>query len=133
MSSKVDCKVVLLGKSNSGKTCLTERYLQGKFKDGTAITVGVVFTAKKVEVGKRSVTLGVWDTAGSERYEAMSRIYYRDAKAALICYDLTDSASFQKIQFWVDELRQNEENCLLYIVGTKYDLVESGQAKRQVD
>lgn len=49
------------------------------------------------------------DTAGSERYEAMSRIYYRGAKAAVVCYDLTDSESFARVRFWVNELKSNEE------------------------
>lgn len=53
----------------------------------------------------------VQDTAGSERYEAMSRIYYRGAKAAIVCYDVTDSSSFERAKFWVAELRQHEEVC----------------------
>lgn len=48
------------------------------------------------------------DTAGSERYEAMSRIYYRGAKAAIVCYDITDKSSFDRVRFWVEELRKNE-------------------------
>ena len=49
------------------------------------------------------------DTAGSERYESMSRIYYRGAKAAIVCYDLTEKASFERARFWVAELKKNEE------------------------
>lgn len=49
------------------------------------------------------------DTAGSERYEAMSRIYYRGAKAAIVCYDLSDGSSFDRAKFWINELQQNEE------------------------
>ena len=48
------------------------------------------------------------DTAGSERYEAMSRIYYRGAKAAIVCYDITDKSSYDRVRFWVEELRKNE-------------------------
>ena len=49
------------------------------------------------------------DTAGGEEYESMSRIYYRGAKAAIVCYDLTDHTSFEKAHFWVNELKTNEE------------------------
>lgn len=59
------------------------------------------------------------DTAGAERYESMSRIYYRGAKAALICYDMTDEESFSKVKFWLSELTENEPECALYVVGTK--------------
>ena len=66
--------------------------------------------------------LGLWDTAGSERYEAMSRIYYRGAKAAIVCYDVMNEKSWEKVQFWVDELKRFEESCRIYIVGNKTDL-----------
>ncbi|GFX84862.1 ras-related protein Rab-24 [Trichonephila clavipes] len=60
-----------------------------------------------------------YDTAGSERYESIGRIYYRKSHAAVICYDLTDSDSFERAKFWVSELRKFEEKCLLYLCGTK--------------
>jgi len=124
----VDVKVVLLGKQSVGKTCLVERYLHGKFKDSdkTVATVGAAFGAKKLSANGKEITLGIWDTAGQERYESMSRIYYRSAKAALVCYDITDAQSFEKTKFWVNELLQNEEGCAIYIVGTKLDLVQEG-------
>lgn len=69
---------------------------------------------------------GIWDTAGSERYEAMSRIYYRAAKAAILCFDLSSSESFEKIKDWVAELKEHEPACALYIVGCKLDAVVDG-------
>jgi len=126
MGSKVDVKVVLLGKHSVGKTCLVERYLHGKFKDTTVATVGAAFGAKKLVVSGKEVTLGIWDTAGQERYESMSRIYYRSAKATIVCFDLTDPKSFDKVKFWVDELLANEEGCDIYVVGTKLDLIQEG-------
>jgi len=127
--SKVDVKVVLLGKHSVGKTCLVERYLHGKFKDQTVATVGAAFGAKKVIAKGKEVTLGIWDTAGQERYESMSRIYYRSARAAIVCYDLTEPRSFEKARFWVDELMQNEEGCAIFLVGTKLDLIEEGLSR----
>lgn len=49
------------------------------------------------------------DTAGSERYESMSRMYYRNAQAAIICFDLSDTMSFEKAKDWVSEVREQEE------------------------
>jgi len=126
MGSKVDVKVVLLGKHSVGKTCLVERYLHGKFKDSTVATVGAAFGAKKLTANGKEVTLGIWDTAGQERYESMSRIYYRSAKATIVCFDLTDAKSFDKVKFWVEELLANEEGCDIYVVGTKLDLIQEG-------
>ncbi|XP_033633169.1 ras-related protein Rab-24-like [Asterias rubens] len=133
--SRVDLKVVLLGKEFGGKTSLVERYLHDRFHGDVPYqnTIGAAFGAKKIEVDSRTVTMGVWDTAGSERYEAMSRIYYRGAKAAIVCYDLTEAPSFDRAKFWVEELKKNEENCKIYLSGNKFDLVDDDKKRRQVD
>jgi len=125
LMAQVDLKVVLLGKHSVGKTCLVERFLHGKFKDNTVATVGAAFGAKKLDINGKEITLGIWDTAGQERYESMSRIYYRSAKAAIVCFDLSDPSSFDKVRFWIDELLQNEESCDIYIAGTKLDAIGS--------
>uniref|UniRef100_A0ABM0M0Z0 Ras-related protein Rab-24-like n=1 Tax=Saccoglossus kowalevskii TaxID=10224 RepID=A0ABM0M0Z0_SACKO len=133
--SRVDLKVVLLGKEYGGKTSLVERYLHDRFHGDVPYqnTIGAAFGAKKVEIGGKMITMGIWDTAGSERYEAMSRIYYRGAKAACILADLTDYTSFERTRFWVNELKTNEEHCKIYLSGTKYDLVENDKKNRKVD
>ncbi|XP_076460785.1 ras-related protein Rab-24-like [Babylonia areolata] len=134
-SSRVDAKIVLLGKSYAGKTCLVERYLQNRFL-GEAVpyqnTIGAAYGAKNITVDGRSMVLGIWDTAGSERYEAMSRIYYRGARAAILCFDLTDKSSFDRVRFWIGELRQHQEDCKLYLCATKYDLIEDQPERRAV-
>jgi Ras-related protein Rab-24 len=63
----------------------------------------------------------------------MSRIYYRGAKAAIVCFDLTDLSSFERAKFWVNELKQTEEGCVVYLCGTKVDLVEDSKKARKVD
>ncbi|KAI1903575.1 hypothetical protein AGOR_G00028590 [Albula goreensis] len=131
---RVDAKVVMLGKESVGKTSLVERFVHHRFLVGPyQNTIGAAFVARQVQVGDKVVTLGIWDTAGSERYEAMSRIYYRGAKAAIVCYDLTDSSSFLRVKFWVKELQNCEEHCKIYLCGTKNDLVENDRSMRQVD
>lgn len=133
--SKVDAKIVLLGKSYAGKTCLVERYLKDRFLGDSVPyqnTIGAAYGAKTVGIDGHTMVLGIWDTAGSERYEAMSRIYYRGAKAAVLCYDLTDKSSFDKLRFWIGELRQHEEACRIYICGTKSDLIQDNPENRAV-
>lgn len=128
-------KAVLLGKEYGGKTSLVYRYLHERFSDSVPYqaTIGAAFGAKRVEVAGKPVVMGIWDTAGSERYEAMSRIYYRGARAAIVCYDLTDKSSFDKTKFWVDELQKNEPGCRIYLCGTKKDLIGPGKGRREVD
>lgn len=67
--------------------------------------------------------MGVWDTAGSERYDTITRMYYRDAKAAILCFAVDDEASWDRLKHWVEELTKEEPGCQLYICGTKIDLL----------
>lgn len=133
MSGRVDLKVVMLGNTACGKTSLVERYIYKRFNTNYQATIGAAFGARKVSLEGRQLCLGVWDTAGSERYQAMSRIYYRDAKAAIICYDITDAECMARAKFWVKEVKENEESCSIYLCGTKLDLVKTEPQLRQVD
>ncbi|KAJ3447275.1 ras-related protein rab-26 [Anaeramoeba flamelloides] len=76
-------------------------------------------------VGQKNIILGIWDTAGQERFNSMARMYYRKAHAAIVCYDLINRQSFEKLQQWIKELKENEANCKIYIAGTKYDLLKN--------
>ncbi|GIY22424.1 ras-related protein Rab-24 [Caerostris extrusa] len=96
-------------------------------------TIGAAFGARKIKINGQILTLGLWDTAGSERYESISRIYYRKSHAAIVCYDLTNYVSFERSKFWVSELLKSEEKCRLYLCGTKKDLVKFDKNKRALD
>ncbi|KAF7991368.1 hypothetical protein HCN44_002930 [Aphidius gifuensis] len=126
--TRVDFKVVLLGQSLVGKTSLIERFVNERFYENLAFknTIGAAYTSKQINVDEKTLVLGIWDTAGSERYEAMVRIYYRGAKAAIVCYDVTDQSSFNKAKYWIRELRSIEEKCKIYLCATKKDLLNLG-------
>eukprot|EP00455_Lapot_gusevi_P013427 TRINITY_DN16539_c0_g3_i2.p1 TRINITY_DN16539_c0_g3~~TRINITY_DN16539_c0_g3_i2.p1 ORF type:complete len:184 (-),score=10.95 TRINITY_DN16539_c0_g3_i2:48-545(-) len=87
------------------------------------MTVGAAFGAKTIQVNGKPVALGIWDTAGAERYESMTRLYYKSASAAIVCYDMTEKSSFEKVRFWVNELTTHEDGVVICIVGTKCDLL----------
>ncbi|XP_076758754.1 ras-related protein Rab-24 isoform X2 [Xylocopa sonorina] len=124
--NRVDLKVVLLGNAAVGKTSLVERFINERFNESLSYqnTIGAAFSAKQMQINGKKFIMGIWDTAGSERYEAMIRMYYRGAKAAIICYDITKSETFQRAKFWIRELRTVEEGCKLYICATKNDLLD---------
>ncbi|XP_061194865.1 ras-related protein Rab-24-like isoform X2 [Saccostrea echinata] len=125
-------KVVIIGATNAGKTCLVRRYIHNTFVDNTSQTIGAAFVSKKIQALGKRVTLNIWDTAGSERYQSMTKMYYRGARAAILCYDLTDKSSFDKIRYWVGELQENEQFCRMYICGTKKDLIDNDPKTRAV-
>lgn len=124
MASKVErFKVVLLGEGRVGKTSILLRFTKGEYNDRQVSTLQASYLDKRVNVGTLTAQLSVWDTAGQERFHALGPIYYRDADAALLVYDITDAESFTKVKKWVKELRKIVGNdIVIAIAGNKIDL-----------
>ena len=121
-------KIVLLGEGRVGKTCLVLRYCKNSFSESQASTLQASFLQRKFNVDGERLVLNVWDTAGQERFHALGPIYYRDADGAVLVYDITDAASFDKVKNWVKELRKIVgQNVQLVIAGNKSDLERSRQ------
>ena len=109
----LDRKLVIIGPTDVGKTSITMRYCHGSFSTPTSATIGASFLQKRVLVNdyerddaatsdaRRKLTLQIWDTAGQERFRSMAPLYYRNAKAAILVFDLQSEASFEKIQEWL--------------------------------
>jgi small GTP-binding protein len=116
-------KLVLLGNSGVGKSSIVSRYIRKKFSDSVEATVGVGYYHHKVRLSDGSLLdLDIWDTGGQERYRALIPLYYREAVAAIICYDVSNYTTFEECEYWYRELKQTEPYCLLYLVGNKSDI-----------
>ncbi|KAJ3434540.1 ras-related protein rab-24 [Anaeramoeba flamelloides] len=124
-NDKVDVKIVFLGDTFVGKTCLVERFIHNNFNDQQQNTIGVSFAAKSIFMDQKKLTLGIWDTAGQERFNSMAKMYYRKSEAAIVCYDVTNSASIEKLQNWIEELKECVSDCKIFIAGTKFDLLKT--------
>lgn len=130
-------KVVILGDTSVGKTSLVNRFLKTEFNEHTANTIGAAFItvdhSSNVDPNKR-VRLEIWDTAGQERYRSLTPMYYRNAKAALVCFDLSNIDTFEKAQYWLEQLSLNSssEDIKKYIVGTKLDKISDSKDIDQV-
>eukprot|EP00020_Sapocribrum_chincoteaguense_P003290 CAMPEP_0170749386 /NCGR_PEP_ID=MMETSP0437-20130122/10367_1 /TAXON_ID=0 /ORGANISM="Sexangularia sp." /LENGTH=223 /DNA_ID=CAMNT_0011088305 /DNA_START=57 /DNA_END=723 /DNA_ORIENTATION=+ len=123
MAPSPQFKVVLLGNGAVGKSSIVLRYTQNVFEPNHITTVQAAFRTKTLNVDGSRVTLAIWDTAGQERFHALGPIYYRDAKGAILVYDITDRDSFVKVQSWVKELRKMlGPSISLVIAGNKVDL-----------
>jgi Ras-related protein Rab-5C len=108
-----------------GKSSLLLRFHKNEFNEGFEVTIGGAFIQTKVELAKgQFVTLDIWDTAGQERFKSLMPLYYRGAACACIVYDVGDSRSFQRCEYWVSVLKQQEPACLLFLVGNKADREE---------
>jgi Ras-related protein Rab-21 len=115
--------IVVLGESRVGKTSIMLRYCKNVFDDGQISTTDASNLEKNIKVDDYNVKLFIWDTAGQEEYHALNQVYYRDAVAAILVYDVTDRDSFDKVQTWVEELRLYlPKDTPIAIAGNKYDL-----------
>ncbi|XP_062590908.1 ras-related protein Rab-37-like isoform X3 [Saccostrea cucullata] len=117
-------KVMLIGDSGVGKTCLLVRFKDGAFLSGSFIsTVGIDFRNKVVDVDGTKVKLQIWDTAGQERFRSITRAYYRDANALLLLYDVSNKASFDNIRAWLGEINEYaQEDVVIMLLGNKADM-----------
>ncbi|THU56919.1 hypothetical protein C4D60_Mb11t22280 [Musa balbisiana] len=119
-------KLVLLGDGRVGKTSLVLRYVNNVFSEKQEATVQAFYLKKHLVIEGVPVTLSIWDTAGQERFHALGPIYYRDADAALLVYDITDNDTFLRVRKWVKELQQMaSKDIVMAIAANKSDLVRS--------
>lgn len=117
-------KLVLLGDGRVGKTSLVLRYVNNIFSEKQEATVQASYLTKCLVVEGVPITLSIWDTAGQEKFHALGPIYYRDADAALLVYDVTDSDTFVRVRKWVKELQQMApKGIVMAIAANKSDLI----------
>ena len=125
----INCKVVFLGDTSVGKSCLAVRFVRNDFFEFQEPTIGAAFLSKTMTYNNKRYKFEIWDTAGQERYRSLAPMYYRGARAAVIVYDITHEDSFKGAKSWIRELKKKTSNCLILLVGNKIDLIE----KRRVN
>lgn len=123
-------KLVLLGEAAVGKSSLVLRFVSNDFQENKEPTIGAAFLTQKCTIGERTIKYEIWDTAGQERFASLAPMYYRNAQAAIVVYDITKPASFIKARHWVKELHeQANRDITIALVGNKLDLVEDDSAE----
>ena len=105
------CKVVLLGESGVGKTCIISRYTNNTFEDNIMSTTGASYCGKAMtfdEYGGKTIKFEIWDTAGQEKYRALAKVFYKNAAVCILVYDITRRNSFEELKkYWITELKAN--------------------------
>ena len=123
-------KLLLIGDSGVGKSCLLLRFSDDQFTTSFITTIGIDFKIRTVELDGKRVKLQIWDTAGQERFRTITTAYYRGAMGILLTYDVTDAESFRNVRNWMRNIEQHaSENVNKILVGNKSDVPED---KRQV-
>jgi len=121
-------KLVLIGDSGVGKSCLLLRFADDNFTDSYISTIGVDFRFRTINIENKTVKLQIWDTAGQERFRTITSAYYRGADGIIMVYDVTSSESFDHVEEWLSEVdRYANENTSKLLVGNKADLIEEKQ------
>ncbi|KAA8582679.1 hypothetical protein FQN60_006350 [Etheostoma spectabile] len=127
-------RLIVIGDSTVGKSCLIRRFTEGRFAQVSDPTVGVDFFSRLVEIepGKR-IKLQIWDTAGQERFRSITRAYYRNSVGGLLLFDITNRRSFQNVHDWLEEARSHVQphSIVFLLVGHKCDLEAQRQVTRQ--
>ena len=122
-------KYIIIGDAAVGKSNLLLRYAHGQFKDEYQLTIGVEFGAKTIQINGKQIKIQIWDTAGQEAFQAITRTYYKGAIGALLVYDITRKDTFIHVTKWLEEVRNNSSKTITVIlIGNKKDLED----KRQV-
>ncbi|XP_013861061.1 ras-related protein Rab-19 [Austrofundulus limnaeus] len=116
-------KIILVGDSDVGKTCMVQSFESGIFIEKQQNTIGVDFTVRTLDIDGKKVKMQVWDTAGQERFRTITQSYYRSAHGAMVAYDISRRGTFESISHWIREVEQyGAANVVVILVGNKSDL-----------
>lgn len=116
-------KLIIIGDSGVGKSCLTEQAVHNKFQDNYILTIGFEFFSFIVKINDKVIKLQIWDTCGQELYHSLITNFYRNATLAIMVYSINSKDSFDHIEKWLKELKEHSSpDAKVLIVGNKTDL-----------
>ena len=116
-------RYIIVGDMAVGKSCLLLQFTDNKFRHQHELTIGVEFGAKKIDLNGKTVKIQIWDTAGQEQFQAITRTYYKGAQGALLVYDITRKETFNHVTKWLEEVQSNSSKSItIILIGNKKDL-----------
>lgn len=122
-------RYIIIGDAGVGKSCLLLQYTDNQFRHQHECTIGVEFGAKMVTINNKKIKIQIWDTAGQENFQAITRSYYKGAVGALVVYDITRKETFEHVSNWIEDIKEfGSKDVVIILVGNKSDL----QDKRAV-
>ena len=140
MSEKTTYKIILIGDSAVGKTCIFKKITTGVFNEKSISTIGMDrrtlnFTIKDSEGRDLDVEVQLWDTAGQERFRTITNNYYKSSQGLLLIYDITKKDTFNNVENWINSIKETlgeEDKYLIVLIGNKVDLAEANPETREV-
>ena len=139
-SEKTTYKMIIVGDSAVGKTCIFKKIVSGNFSEKSISTIGMdrrtlTFKIKNSKGNDLEVDVQLWDTAGQERFRSITTSYYKSSQGLLLMYDITKRESFENIGNWLDSIKESlgeDEKYLIVVLGNKLDLANENPESRTV-
>ena len=115
-------KLLIVGNSSVGKSCILSRYCNDIFNEKFISTIGIDFNIKRIKVNNKNIKLQLWDTAGQERFKSITVGYFRGSQGALVVYDVSDRKSFENVVNWIKDLKEHgNKNMDIFLIANKID------------
>lgn len=124
---EISIKVVIVGNGAVGKSSMIQRYCRGIFTNNYKKTIGVDFLEKQLRIGGDEVRLMLWDTAGQEEFDAITKAYYRGAQACVVAFSTTDRISFEAVRKWKKKVEDECGPVPMVLVQNKIDLMHEAE------
>eukprot|EP01022_Parablepharisma_sp_SALTPOND_P003275 TRINITY_DN112_c0_g1_i1.p7 TRINITY_DN112_c0_g1~~TRINITY_DN112_c0_g1_i1.p7 ORF type:complete len:266 (-),score=41.06 TRINITY_DN112_c0_g1_i1:2678-3475(-) len=126
-------KAIIIGDAGVGKSCILHRAVTNQFKDEYEVTIGAEFSSLIIKVQGKTVKLQVWDTAGQENFRSMIRVFYKGSHAAFLVYDLTKKETFEKLDDWIADVKENAlPEVKVMLVGNRKDEEQNREVPMEV-
>lgn len=142
--SEINYKIILIGNSGVGKTSLFRKLSTGEFNEKNISTIGIEKKSLEVDVNigaggsnKTKFSISLYDTAGQEKFRAITRNYFKESEGIFLLYDITNKISFDNVEQWIDSIRNSigdtrDTKYAIVLMGNKLDLVDEGIKEREV-
>ena len=121
-----EIKIILLGDSGVGKTCIINRYVYNKYNSITDTTFGSSYSSKTIKKNNIDYKFNIWDTTGQEKYHSITNLFIKGSNAVILVYSINSLSSFEGLNYWYNSIKENleENNYILAIIGSKSDLIK---------
>lgn len=128
-----ELKLILVGESTVGKSCILSRFINSEFEELVLPTVGASVASKNIRTEKSNYKINIMDTAGTEQYRHLQPMYYREADICILVFDITNLSSFDSLPVWMDEVKNVVGNeILISLCGNKSDLRDNRVVEHSV-
>ena len=128
----IDIKVILLGEMGVGKSNLLNAAADLRFDEISKSTVNSTYIEKRMKILNKDYIVKLWDTAGQEKFRAMTKLFYQDSKVVIFVYDITNKKSFTELNYWINEIKEAlRDEPILGIIGNKYDLKDMMEVEEE--